>query len=790
MPGLYIHFTMTNQAGSGYYVRRNERKHPVESRSRLSNALQGNRVPELLAGGYEVVLTNKGEPRIRAGHTAIVACLQDRTGARVALRVANEFGSGLFWQRHYQSMAESLPQSSRHYFPREIAPIAGGITLVGRKMPSVLMEWIDGPTLFEAIERAADRGNRDVLDAIAAALRDLSIGLRDSRVTHGDLTPDNLMLRPNGDLTCVDLDTLEWPGARKRVHDVEEHAYRHPRRSGTPSHQDAFALLVMFVSTMLLRDAPDLREALGQSTNTANGALLFGVWDLRDPRGSETMAMVHSRVSSRGRSLLDILQHACEAEAFRAQQLLDDAFDIANLPESVAAEIPARADATEAVEDEPEDELDIAAAVGKLRELYGYQTTDPVRHTYDYAETWPDSRPAIEPLPPVFDPVWEDEPVVVAPTEVVKRPLERLTRRPLTDTSKVLEEEARAAREIDREVSRLARAKDDARILELMAEAYSRNLVLEESTRRLIRFAQDRTRVRTRLEKALQQNDRRELADLAVSGELALLGDTTRESLVKVLQALEWPTLLRALETDDDTLIMLWFDEEVFEDERSLPHAMRARIDLARNRRAWVDDVRVRLKERNAEALEMLIGSEPENGRGHLSESERRRVRQLIDGKRALAELDRSIRSGNTHRVISALTAVEKTGAAIESPELWVSVRRIVERADLVQATIAAAKLSPPDDRALASLVPQLKSLGIAHDPALRGNYSLDRLQAMIIRGAAVRRIRLGIKHDDDRAIRLAAFPDSTGALALLTSAERERVETARARKRVRRIDV
>ncbi len=763
----------------------------MESRSRLSNALRANRVPELLNAGYESVLTSAGQPRMREGNSAIVACLEDATGARIALRIANEFGSGLFWQRHYSSMEESLPGSARSYFPRDIEPLPGGITLVGRKMPTVLMEWIDGPTLFEAIDRAASRGNREVLDAIATALRDLSIGLRDSRITHGDLTPDNLMLRPNGDLVCVDLDTLEWPGARKRVHDVEQHAYRHPVRSGTPAHQDAFAILTMFVSTMLLRDAPELRQSLGQSTDDLNGALLFGVWELRDPRHSEAIATARTHANSRGRALIDLLIQAAESEAFRAQQLLDDALDIANLPDSEPqSDVLAEGAPVSGSPPENPEDFDVAEAVGKLRELYGYQPAEPKHHSYDFAETWPELKPRPEEERPLFEPTWDEEEEKPGARDVVKRPLERLMRRTSTDMSKVLEEEAKAAREIDREIAGLARDHQDARIIELAREAEQRNLVLEEVTRRSIRAARDRTHIRARLESALSRNDRRDLADLAVSGELALLGDTTRASLVKVLQALEWPSLLRALETDDDTLIMMWFDEELFEDENSLPHAMRMRIDLARDRIKWVEDVRNRLRERDAEGLELLVSNEPTNGRQQLGESERRRVRQLIDGKRALGELDRAIRDGNTNRVISALSSIEKTGAVIEDPALWSAVRRIVERTDLIKQVIESAKKSPPDDRALAALVPQLKEMGIAHDPALRGDYSLDRLEAMITRGAAVRRIRRGIEHDDDRAIRLAAFPDATGALSLLTPEERERVELARARKRVKRIDV
>lgn len=248
--------------------------------------------------------------------------------------------------------------------------------------------------------------------------------------------------------------------------------------------------------------------------------------------------------------------------------------------------------------------------------------------------------------------------------------------------------------------------------------------------------------------------------------------------------------MLRALETDDDTLIMLWYDEELFEDPRSLPTAMRMRVDLARQRLQWLEEVRARLHDRDAEALELLVTSEPEGGRQRLSPAERRRVGELIDRKRSLSEIDRSLRSGNMQRVVSALAAVEQTGASIEDPVTWAQVRQIVLRSEVIQAAIRAVRANPPDDRSLASLVPRLKEMGIAHDPALRGDYSIDKLEAIIIRGAALRRIRHAIEQNDDRAVRLAAFPDTTGALAWLSTAERERVEAARARKRVKRIDV
>lgn len=759
----------------------------MESPSRFTQALRADRVPELLQRGY--VATE--DAVVLVGDTAMVAKVTDSAGKPWAIRAAIEHGTGLFWERHYRSVSDSLPHSIHEYFPRDIHPVPGGITLVGRKFPAVLMEWIEGPTLFQAVDRAARRGNRDVLAAIAAALRDLSIGLRDSRVTHGDLCADNLMLRPSGDLVCVDLDTLEWPGTRKRMHDVQPHPYRHPGRSGTPAHQDAFALLVMLVSTMLLYDSPGLREAIGSSADAPNPALLFSVDDMREPDQSEAMAIARDHASERGHALLELLTRAANSEAFRSQQLLDQAFDLLHLPDSGQdVDIEAPEVSTPALDAIQEQQLDVAAAVMRLREMYGNQSSAPPKRTGDFAQTWPEPVARREDPMPVIE-VWdEEEKETPRPTEVIRRPIERIMRRPMKPADQVLKEEAREARRIDQAIAQHARTHEDAEILELAAKATAANLILEENTRRHIRLARDRTQVRERLNLALERNDRRELSDLAVSGELALLGDTTRESLVKVLQALEWPSLLRALETDDDSLILIWFDEELFEDAKSLPSAMRMRVDLAGRRIEWVTKVREALRNRDAVALEPLVAHEPQDARSRLSEQERRRVRELVNRSRALQELEKSLRTGNTQRIIGALAAVDSTGAVIEDPDMWAAVRRIIDRTELLKSLADAARRDPPDDRKLASLIPQVKAMGVAHDPALRGDLSLDRLEQLVLRGAAARRIRRGIAMDDDRAIRLAAFPDTTGALSLLTAEEQERVDTARARKRVRRIDV
>src|SRR5690606_21057180 len=127
----------------------------------------------------------------------------------------------------------------------------------------------------------------------------------------------------------------------------------------------------------------------------------------------------------------------------------------------------------------------------------------------------------------------------------------------------------------------------------------------------------------------------------------------------------------------------------------------------------------------------------------------------------------------------------ERVGARIENPATWAAVQTVLERATLIEQIIDAADADPPDDRQLAHLLPVAKTMGIARDLALQGEYALERLEAAVLRGAAVRRIRAAIAADDDQAIRQAAWPDVTGAVDMLMDEERERLEQARARRQV-----
>lgn len=728
----------------------------VDSQIRLTNALIGGRVLELSRRRLRFAPAAGDGAPVTAGDTAYVTRMHHQDGSYLALRVAQDRSVGGEWERHYAALARDLSESIRPYVPRWISPIEGGITIAGTKLPTVVMEWIDGLTVFEAADHAASEGNRRVLLALAESLLELYAALRDARVTHGDLAPDNLMMRSTGEIVCIDLDTVQWPGMRVRSLQAGSPAYRHPRRGAIPRHQDAFAVLVLLTSLHVLSDAPGIRQEIGQDAGVAGAGLVFTSWDLADPASSRAFNAARSRVGARTRQLLDLLERSLTSEPYLTPEILAEAMALPAEAETTQA---SAAPATKA-------EWDLSGVIERLRSELDEQGKKSGEGRF--ATTWPSAtEPAQQETEPAATELEAEEP----------EPPERES-----DLSALEKEEAQAARFRQR-IAEAARQHDDEAIVRAARTAEDRHLPLGSETRRVVRLARERMEIRARLDRALADDNRPELAELARTGELVVLGDTDRASLARVLRALEWPGLVQALESDDDTLILTWYDDELFGEDAALPDDLRARVELARTRSRWIAEVRGVLKRRDARALESLLAGEPKDGLAHLSRAERARVLRLIERQAALDDLHEALRQGSSERILKALNAIDQSGARIENPSMWSAVQSVLERATVIEQIVAAASADPPDDRELAHLLPLAKRLGLQRDPALTRRFSFDDLEAMVLRGAAARRIRRAIRDDDDAAIRQAAYPDVNGALSLLTDEERERVETARSRR-------
>lgn len=101
----------------------------------------------------------------------------------------------------------------------------------GRWADVVLCDWIEGPTLEEAVAEAAGRADRRRLASLVAAFDRWAARSIPEPWAHGDLKPENLVVAPEGELRAIDLDAMFLPAlAGQPSPELGTAAFQHPAR--------------------------------------------------------------------------------------------------------------------------------------------------------------------------------------------------------------------------------------------------------------------------------------------------------------------------------------------------------------------------------------------------------------------------------------------------------------------------------------------------------------------------------------------------------------------------------
>ncbi len=730
----------------------------------------------------------------------MVAHLRRTDGSYVALRIVALPGKDVDWTVRYTSLGEF--QASR-----DLPRLPGAITILphhadwfaermGSHVAVVAMDWIPGPTLLAGIDRATQAGNCGVIRALSAGFTQMWNELQPLGFFHGDYSAQNIMVRANGQLACVDLDSASWRDSPFGPVGNGSPGYRHPTLHRDVVLRDGFAALVIVTSLAALADNPGLRLRHGDPPVGLSGALLFRERDLANLQASRAFIEARRDTSVKTQRLLDGLASAADGDR---RAILDALRLIPRLKLSEEFDT-----APDAVDDSG---WDVAPIVARMRAHYtdswNAPPAEPATPPQSVAQGWRHPPPATEtgwPEPTVdfgwgfdMDSVVDEERAGRTSAGDLSELQAALDRNDEAEVIRIwsqigdaqmsalvrLQVEAVLAASYERRILAEARQGRDQSVVTLAEEAAVRRIPLGVEARNQARLAVERIEVRNELESALGRGDTDVLADMAMSGRLVVLGDTDRASLRKVLQAIEWPALSRAIESDEDLLIVAAYDAELFEGSDLLDADKLDRVELATRRLAWLEKARAALTRRDVSAMSQLLIDPPEGAPERLSAPERRRMRKMIEGHKALDALQQAMGQDDDTEVISALNRVERVGVRIPERKMWARIQQVVERMSVIDELIAASEANPRDHVRMAQLIPTAKAMGLDRDPRLDGEYSIDRLEEQVIQMAHVRRIQAAIARDNDEAIVIVAVPDPHGALDILSEDERDRVALA-----------
>jgi serine/threonine protein kinase len=731
-------------------------------------------------GGGTVRRDAEGHPIRASGRHTVVYELRALTGRILALRVHQrpdgERDRALA-QRYAALQRDHLLDGLRAPhgpLPADIQWVPDGLRFRapdGRQAsrPIVVMERVPGRTLREMVNRLCQEGDGAHLAMIADRWLETALALETAGFVHGDLSPDNIMVRPDGTIAVVDLDTASWPGFRVN-HDApgSDSALRHPQ--GVPRDQvyrDRFPALMLWAALRILATQPDILPG------TPAEGLLFSNADVRRPSASPVFTRLDEADVSLG-LLLEVVRRAIRFAPEELPPLSEIAARLDGLgfprlaPRRAARPAPpvrrqAKESAqihTEVARPEPESPSP-APQSGRQRAPAGPSVAaSPTLQTdrLDALHAAIQQRNGPEALR-----IWG---------EVREHPAAQAY---ATAIHQLVEQEARAA------IERALRRRDDTALLRAITQSESAGVAPDASALTAARDARRRAEAREALAAALSEDDRSALINLQRGGQLDQLGPLDPAANRAIARALAWPSVERALANNDDVAICAAADLALWREEETRPHSIWLRLDLAWQRSRWTQDVRAALGRRNGPYLRSLLAKAPADAEERLTGVERRRVHRVIARDQAATRLELALREGPDREVVEALAELEASGAPFSDGLDWSAVRGVVDRLSLADSLRAAMAAEPPDTERMARLLPAARA---ALGDLQRAGPEWAELEQAVLRAAHLERLREALASSDDARIAAAADPDPFLVRQLLTEEEAALVAVVQGRTR------
>ena len=222
-----------------------------EELSFLRPVLGDDRLPVMTSGNFAVVFKMKDE---RSGKFYAVKCFtKEQEGRSEAYReIAKEL----------ENVSSPYILSIR-YLEKELFVDTDQTTET--EFPVLLMDWVEGKTLDKYLRENLD--DKYTLEMLAYRFSQLAQWLIPQPFAHGDLKPDNILVREDGTLVLVDYDGMYVPAMKgQKARELGSPDFRHPNRTEDDFDEciDDFPLASILLSLKTISINPLLLEEFGE----------------------------------------------------------------------------------------------------------------------------------------------------------------------------------------------------------------------------------------------------------------------------------------------------------------------------------------------------------------------------------------------------------------------------------------------------------------------------------------------------------------------------------------------
>ena len=234
------------------------------------------------------VLDDHGEPYRSSGAFAVVFKMQDKsTGKYYALKCFTEEQEGR--ADAYRQIADELNMvdspyiTSVKYMEKELFVDS---QCEEDEFPVLLMDWVEGETMEAYI--SANYHNQSAMSMLCYRFGKMAAWLRTQSFAHGDIKPDNIIVRPDGSLALVDYDGMFVPAMKgSKSPTIGTKDFSHPLRTMDDFDEtiDDFSLASIALSLKAISMNFTLLDIYG-----ASDRLLFSENDYRNPSNSKVIS--------------------------------------------------------------------------------------------------------------------------------------------------------------------------------------------------------------------------------------------------------------------------------------------------------------------------------------------------------------------------------------------------------------------------------------------------------------------------------------------------------------------
>ena len=234
------------------------------------------------------VQDDHGEPYRSSGAFAVVFKMKDeQTGKCYALKCFTEEQEGR--AEAYRQIADELNMvdspyiTSVKYMEKELFVDS---QCEEDEFPVLLMDWVEGETMEAYI--ASNYHNQSAMSMLYYRFGKMAAWLRTQSFAHGDIKPDNIIVRPDGSLSLVDYDGMFVPSMKGcKSPTVGTKDFSHPLRTVDDFNEtiDDFSLASIALSLKAISMKSTLLDIYG-----ASDRLLFSENDYRNPSNSKVIS--------------------------------------------------------------------------------------------------------------------------------------------------------------------------------------------------------------------------------------------------------------------------------------------------------------------------------------------------------------------------------------------------------------------------------------------------------------------------------------------------------------------